>query len=335
MKGDMMLIIDENYEVQEKFVYEERPLQQGILFLGAITYKDLIDKFDLQEVYKSIINNLSKKETEIFNEISEMNTWKMLQSLSNHYYLDGDIFISFENYIAKLSDERFLLYLFPYNPRVSEKEILESFNDIKIQNKITEIFKGHDYYKTIIDLIYSKTVNELKKILINHFKFSLKLHDTRNNNEYKKKIIDRKQLIDQELLELIEKYEKTNKEIVLISQTAYQPYILFAEDKDRIYLYIMPLESRLNIPSEKMVEGLKSISDTIKLQIIKYIKNGENTLNRLNQVLPNSKSTIHHHIHQMKCTNLITQRDNNYFVNDEEIDKLFKSVHSFLGTKYD
>ncbi|UTH14051.1 ArsR/SmtB family transcription factor [Macrococcus equipercicus] len=330
----MRLIIDENYEVQEKFVYEERPLQQGVLFLGAITYKELIDKFDFQEVYKNTINNLSKNEGEIFNEISEMNTWKMLQSLSNHYYLDGDICISFENYISKLSAERFLLNIFPFSPRISEKEILESFNDMEIRDKITEIFKRHVYYKSIIELIYCKTVNELKKLLINHYKFSLKLHDTRNN-EYKKKIIDRKQLIDQELLELIEKYEKTNKEIVLISQNAYQPYILIAEDKDRIYLYIMPLDSRLNIPNEKMVEGLKSISDTIKLQIIKYIKNGENTLNRLNQILPNSKSTIHHHIHQMKSTNLITQRDNNYFVNDEEIDKLFKSVHSFLGTKYD
>lgn len=330
----MMLIIDENYEVQEKFVYEERPLQQGILFLGAITYKELIDKFQFQEVYNNTINNLSKKEREIFNEISELNTWKMLQSLSNHYYLDGEICISFENYISKLSDERFILNIFPYNPRLTEKEILESFDDLNIQNKIIEIFKGHDYNKTIIELIYSKTINNLKKILINHYEFSLKLHDSRTN-EYKKKIIDRKDLIDQELIELIEKYEKTNKEIILISQTAYQPYTLIAENKDRIYLYIPPLEKKLNIPNEKMVEGLKSISDTIKLQIIKYIKNGENTLNRLNRILPNSKSTIHHHIHQMKSTNLITQKDNNYFVNDEEIEKLFKSVHAFLGTKYD
>ncbi len=330
-----MKTIDENYKVQEKFVYEERPLQQAILFIGAITHKALIDKFEFADDYQNIINNLSEKERHIFNEISEMNTWKMMQSLSNNYYLAKNTDMSFKNYISKLSDKSFLLNIFPYHSDLADKEILDSFRDLKIQQKITRIFRGHDYYETMIALIYSKTVNEIKNLLLHHYEFTVRLHHQSQDNEYKSKLIDRRHLIDQELIEVIEKYEKINKEIVLISQTAYQPYILVAEDRNRIYLYTQPLNDSLNTPSKQMVEGLKSISDTIKLQIIKSIKNGENTLNRLDQVLPASKSTLHHHIHLMKSANVIKQRDNTYMVNDDEIEKLFKTVHSFLGTKYD
>lgn len=329
-----MKIIDDNYKVQEKFVYEERSLQQAILFIGAITHKALMEKFHFKNDYQNIINDLSEEERNIFNEISEMNTWKMLQSISNHYYLAKNTDISFKNYISKLSDENFLLNIFPYHSHLSDKEILASFRDVKIQQKITEIFSGHDYYETMIDLIYNKAIDEIKNMLLQHYEFALRLYQS-PDNEYKRKLIDRKHISDQELIEVIEKYEKTNKEIMLISQTAYQPYILVAEDTDRVYLYIQPLGGHLNTPNKQMVEGLKAISDTIKLQIIKSIKNGENTLNRLDRVLPASKSTLHHHIHLMKRTNVITQRDNIYTVNDDEIEKLFKNVHLFLGTKYD
>ncbi|WP_414043178.1 ArsR/SmtB family transcription factor [Macrococcus sp. EM39E] len=331
-----MKVIEEIIYQQNQFIYENRPEQYPILLIGAISYSKLLNQFNDYQNYNNIIENLSKDEKKIYDEIINNQTWKMLQVLCNEYYVSNShLQLSFEEYILKISECNVKTYIFPFHKTLTINKISSSFKNKKIRKQVYDLFESHPYNNQILNFVYNYSIQEIKNILIRHLKFACNLVINEKNATYSVKRIKRDQIVDSELIEVIQKYEKTGKNIRLVNQTAYKPFILVSENLNEIILYIPPIEESIATPNIDKVTSLKAMADTIRLQILREIKMGNNSLNQLTKNIDASKPTIHHHIQKMKHNNILIQKNNNYFVNDEEIEKIFNYVHKFIGTKYE
>ncbi|MDF2519749.1 MAG: regulatory protein ArsR, partial [Clostridia bacterium] len=89
--------------------------------------------------------------------------------------------------------------------------------------------------------------------------------------------------------------------------------------------------------AERLSELLKVLSDKTRLEILRQLKRRPTYGKVLSSRLKLTTATISRHLDQLKAINLITENKKNnvkyYYVNSDELEKLFGEIRDFLNKK--
>ena len=112
--------------------------------------------------------------------------------------------------------------------------------------------------------------------------------------------------------------------VVLVPSVVTRPLSLIDGSRGNLVVYYAVADEFINgdpeAPPSWLVRMFKALSDEKRLRILRRLGEGETTLDELTEMLSLSKSTVHHHIGQLRAAGLIRV----HMANDEQ-----KSKHRY------
>ncbi|WP_419744138.1 ArsR family transcriptional regulator (plasmid) [Macrococcoides bohemicum] len=324
-----MRVISKNKISDKKVSFEQRGLMTPFLKLGAITYIEKITQFTNYEYYNEIMIHLTENENRFLEEVSKNNAWKLIINFVNYYYKKSDSKEDIVNFLESLTENEFLHSIFPYHNELDLSDIKVKIYDEEFRKYTRKLFSNHPYYPSCLKFIYSNNIGCLRRMIKEYIMCALSIFPE-YDYEYKRRELNISQINDNFTRDVVERYTYIEKDIIVIEDDSYSPFILESQDYDTVYIFI-PKRKRENLIDPELLNVLKCISDKNKLEILIYIQQGENSLKLLSQLINNSKSTIHHHINILKENNIIIQENNIYFINYEHINKTLRIIERILS----
>ena len=258
-------------------------------------------KEDIIKIYKENINNRTKKQQDIINEITELNDIrqeKQLIKINNTFNIENQTLL-----LDKLKK-----FNYDININICQKKMNEIENKIRsldLLDKKDEIIKDNEKYIIEIGLEKSKIMNEISKLKIKYqTKQYIKIDNEKDNN-----LLEMKQRELQDLLR-----EINNKNILKIlnnKEEIIKNYNKLMTSKEELLKDTIELLKNTILNSNdknKMIDYIEIISDTIK---ILFNNNNNNNDNNNNNESDNSDNEKEHIIKNIYNDMLILEREYN------------------------
>ncbi|WP_343769149.1 metalloregulator ArsR/SmtB family transcription factor [Clostridium malenominatum] len=333
------------YEVHMKYSI----LWECALGIAASTYDELHHTLERSaEYWKTTIGKLSPDIKEELMYSRKNNTWKtLLQLLCIKDFKNLD---HFTDYIENLKEEELRFYSIPFLGLANEESRKKaSCGDELAKLQLIKASSNNKFFPSYIEFIYSVTFYELKEHLV---KLMRGWYEAviKPDEEYILSILKRdieskggmlKSLTPEKFVEWVtggRVYlpEPTISSVLLIPQYIYRPWIVEADDiNTKIFYYPVSDESIHSVkdayvPDLALIQSYKALGDEARLRIVKFLYEGDKTLQELTDKLNLAKSTIHHHLSMLRGTKLVKVEESKYHLNKEFLFMIESELKSYL-----
>ncbi|WP_173918104.1 metalloregulator ArsR/SmtB family transcription factor [Halobacillus sp. Marseille-Q1614] len=348
-----MDIIKSTYKKRETYriTFDCSLLYECALSIAAVTNTPLIDTLErpLQAIRKKANHTLQKQ----LNDVEVHNTWKALLQL-----LHQDTFSSlnsFTSYINSLNAEQLRFVCLPYLGYEHEEDRKKAANgdksSIQMWQKETA---DHPFYSPYISFITSTDTDHLKEHLVEvmtlWYEEMVRPQEEKIEKVLQKDIKDKQRMLQKIDPESFVKWatggiqyspEPSVYEVVLIPHQTYRPWNLEADlNGKKVFYYPVSNQSMEGsdayTPSQFLVQKYKALGDENRLKILKYMTEGEKSLQELTDLMGIGKTTVHHHLKMLKSARVIENNRQTYRLVPHTLDTLPHELQQFLdGETYE
>lgn len=335
----------ETYQVHIKYSL----LWECALGIAAITNSRLIDTLEKPEdFWKKVRAGLSKGLLESLDYVEKNNTWKsLLLLLHQQEFLN---LTSFVDYINNLSDQEFRYICLPFIGTIHQETRYKASNrNTSAKIKLKEATKNNPFFPSYIEFICESPTLELKKHLIEVM--SNWYHEfIEPEGPQVLKYLEREVAIKQKMMEKMgpEEFvewatggvsylpEPSVHHVLLIPQYIYRPWNIEADIEDtKVFYYPISNESIYPedpyAPNYFLVHKHKALGDEVRLRIVKFLFNGDRTLQEITNQLGMGKTTLHHHLKILRSARLVGVENAKYSLKKNGLSSLAKELDQYLN----
>ncbi|WP_409294862.1 ArsR/SmtB family transcription factor [Peribacillus sp. SCS-26] len=319
------------------------------LGIASYTYKDIHDSLDKTSCYwlnQDFI--LGRDLAEELTKVTQHNTWKslLLLLLQN----DSKDLESFRNNVMNLADDHFYLQVYPYIGEEAEPIRLKAAkgSDEDLQAYITAA-REHSFFPEYIRYLSDTNAEEVKthlcRVMELWYKEVIQHQETRLQailkKDYEAKVRQNREAAPEQAVEKAAMGMKVPQQpglykVVLVPQITYRPWNLIC-DLPRTKCIFYPAADRSfqededeYEPDSRMVQTFKLLGDPLRLKILKLAAEKEQGLQELQERLGIPKTSLHHHLQQMRAARLIISSEGKYHVNVAAIRNIEGELLDFL-----
>ncbi|WP_409291690.1 ArsR/SmtB family transcription factor [Peribacillus sp. SCS-37] len=319
------------------------------LGIASYTYREIHDSLDKTSCYW--LNEDFSPGRDLAEElikVTQHNTWKSLLLLllqNNSTDLE-----SFRDTVMNLEDDHFYSQVYPYIGEEGEPIRLRAAkgSEEDIQAYITAA-RGHAFFPEYIRYVSYTNAEEVKthlcRIMELWYKEVIQPRESRLQaileKDYETKVRHNREASPEQAVEKAAMGMKVPQQpglykVILIPQITYRPWNLIC-DLPRTKCIFYPAADRSfqddedeYEPDSRMVQTFKLLGDPLRLKILKLAAEREQGLKELQERLVIPKTTLHHHLQQMRAARLILSSDGKYRVNLDAIQNLEGELLDFL-----
>jgi len=321
------------YEVTLKYSL----LWECALGIAASTYDELHHSLEKPHQYWSdAIKKLSSESQKELEYSKEHNTWKTLLHLL--HVKDFEDLSTFLQYINDLSEEDLRFYSLPFLGKQNEDNRTNaSLGDKKAKTCLIEACLNHKFFPDYIEFICGVPIDILKShlttLMQGWYETIIKPDESYTlsilKKDFEARSIMKEKLTPEKFVEWttgsIYAPEPTVTDVLLIPQYIYRPWTVGADDiNTKIFYYPVSDESIIDgndiyIPPFALVQGYKALGDEMRLKIIKFLYEGDATLQDLTGKLNIAKSTVHHHLSLLRAARIVRTVNSMYHLNKDNL----------------
>gem|GEM_PF-780631 len=336
--------IKTTYEVTLKYSI----LWECALGIAASTYDELHHSLEKSKQYWSdIINKLSSEAQKELEYSKRYNTWSTLLQLL--HVKDFEDLRSFLQYIENSCEKDLRFYSLPYLGKQNEDNRAKaSIGDIEARMQLIEICSNHKFFADYIEFICTVSIDILKNHLISlmqaWYETIIKQDEAYTlsilEKDFKAKSIMKKKLTPEKFVEwtIGDTYvpEPTVTNVLLIPQYIYRPWTVETDDiNTKIFYYPISDESIISnndryIPSFTLVQEYKALGDEVRLKMIKFLYEGDKTLQELTEKFDIAKSTVHHHLSLLRSVRIVQTLNSMYHLNKDVLFAIESDMKIYL-----
>jgi len=212
-----------------------------------------------------------------------------------------------------------------------------SFEDKKAKTCLIEACLNHKFFPDYIEFICGVPIDILKShlttLMQGWYETIIKPDESYTlsilKKDFEARSIMKEKLTPEKFVEWttgsIYAPEPTVTDVLLIPQYIYRPWTVGADDiNTKIFYYPVSDESIIDgndiyIPPFALVQGYKALGDEMRLKIIKFLYEGDATLQDLTGKLNIAKSTVHHHLSLLRAARIVRTVNSMYHLNKDNL----------------
>ncbi|ASN03525.1 ArsR/SmtB family transcription factor [Virgibacillus necropolis] len=337
----------ETYQIK----LEHSLLWECALGIAAVTNARLIDTLEKSDDYwKGIKQSLSDEMLEHLNYVEENNTWKsLLQLLHQREFTD---LTEFKMYIKNLTPEEMKYICIPYlGMYYQDIRNQAAYGDEAAINELKNASKDNPFFPTYIEYIGTVDTETLTThlCLVMEGWYTAAIEPEADKLEAilerdikaKKKMQDK--MSAEELVEWATGGSTYHPEpsvyyVLLIPQYVYRPWNIVA-DVEGVKVFYYPVSNEsihpgdVYQPDNFLVHKHKALGDEVRLKIVKYLAEGDCTLQTITNKLAMGKSTIHHHLKILRSAKLVDINHSKYRLKRNTLDAMAKELQQYVYGK--
>ncbi|WP_055668734.1 ArsR/SmtB family transcription factor [Desnuesiella massiliensis] len=343
-----LLNISSGIKTTYKVTLKYSLLWECALGIAASTYDELHHSLEKpQQYWSDAINKLSSEGKKELECSKKHNTWKtLLQLLHTRDFENLNMFLQ---YIKDLSEEDLRFYSLPFLGNQNEENRKDaSSGDIKARMSLIELCSKHKFFPDYIEFICNVSINILKNHLITlmqaWYEVIIKPDETHFLSMLKKDFKTKSAMMEKLTAEKLVEWtigttylpEPTITDVLLIPQYIYRPWTVEADDiNTKIFYYPISDESLTDdkdtyAPAFTLVQGYKALGDEVRLKIIKFLYEGDKTLQELTEKLDMAKSTVHHHLSLLRSVRIVRTVNSMYQLNKDALFSIESDLKIYL-----
>ncbi|ASK61492.1 transcriptional regulator [Virgibacillus phasianinus] len=334
----------ETYQIK----LEHSLLWECALGIAAVTNERLIDTLEKPDEYwNGIKQSLSEKMVEELNYVEENNTWKALLQLLHRR--EFTCLTEFKAFINNLSPKELITYCIPFiGMDYQEQRERAAHGDPSAIIELKNATKDNPFFPAYIEFICKVGSDKLKKhlctVMEGWYQAAIepeadKIHAVLERDYQAKKVMKEK-MTSEELVEWATGGSVYNPEpsvyhVLLIPHYVYRPWNIEADIAGvKVFYYPVANESihpgDAYQPDNFLILKHKALGDEVRLKIVKYLSEGDCTLQDITSKLGMGKSTIHHHLKILRSAKLVEISDSKYRIKKNALGALAKELQQFL-----
>ncbi|MFS0561422.1 helix-turn-helix domain-containing protein [Terribacillus sp. 179-K 1B1 HS] len=345
-----MQIIQTGFKAKHDYTirFETSLLWEAALGIAAVTNAPLAGTLEhVEKMWDDPDNDFSTDLQQELDKIHQYNTWKALLQLLHHS--NARTLKEWENEISNMPEKTFRESCLPYIGSTFENHRIQAAqgNESSLAT-LQEVTADNPFFPDYIAVIAKADSTSLKNHLISVMsKWFIEV--IRPKEKHLQDILERDVSDKKHKLAAMDKLtfirwvtNNTNFKpddaidtILLIPHFHYRPWTISADlPGTKVFYYpihagsIDP-ENRYN-PDTMLVRKYKALGDATRLNLLKRLTEGEQTLQQLAEQLPVAKSTLHHHLKMLKSAGLIDSNKQAYYANKDSIASLDPELRAFL-----
>ncbi|MEK4563691.1 metalloregulator ArsR/SmtB family transcription factor [Alkalihalobacillus sp. FSL R5-0424] len=130
--------------------------------------------------------------------------------------------------------------------------------------------------------------------------------------------------------------EPSVTKVVLIPHFSYRPWTIVADLKGTKVFYYPIANASINpfdplIPDKKLALMYKALGEEARLKMVKLLYSGDKSLQELASLLDMPKSTLHHHLTQLRSARLVLTTKNKYSLNKTKLADIDRGLTDYLN----
>ncbi|MFJ6412956.1 helix-turn-helix transcriptional regulator [Terribacillus sp. AE2B 122] len=345
-----MQIIQTGFKAKHDYTirFETSLLWEAALGIAAVTNASLAGTLEhVEKMWDDPENGFSEELQLELQEIHQSNTWKTLLQLLHHS--NAATLDEWTAEVFNMPEQTLREQSFPYIGSSFEKHRIKAAkgNESALAT-LQKVTADNPFFPDYIAFIANADISFLKKHLISvmtkWFKEVIRPQEGILQDMLDRDVSNREQKLDaMDKLTFIRwvtnstsyKPDDAINTILFIPHFHYRPWTISADlPGTKVFYYpihansIDP-ENRYN-PDTMLVRKYKALGDATRLNLLKRLLEGEQTLQQLTEQLPVAKSTLHHHLKMLKSAGLIGSDKQAYYANKDSITSLDHDLQSFL-----
>lgn len=343
-----LLNISSGIKTTYKVTLKYSLLWECALGIAASTYDELHHSFEKpQQYWSDAINELSSEGKKELEYSKSHNTWKTLLQLL--HTKDFENLNTFLQYIKDLSEEDLRFYSLPFlGIQNEENRKNASSGDINAKMSLIELCSKHKFFPSYIEFICNVPIDILKDHLTTlmqaWYEVIIKPDETYFLSMLKKDFKAKSAMMERLTAERFVEWtigttylpEPTITHVLLIPQYIYRPWTVEADGiNTKIFYYPISDESiaedkDIYAPAFTLVQGYKALGDEVRLKIIKFLYEGDKTLQELTEKLDMAKSTVHHHLSLLRSVRIVRIVNSMYQLNKDALFSMESDLKIYL-----
>lgn len=351
-KGDVgMNILDYSNPSREGYSIEFKHslLWEAALGIAAITHKKINHSLTEQVFFAPINQDIVSSQLKMeLDTVHTRNTWKALLQLLHH--LDDHSLDSFQSFVHSLEEAELRKKCLPYlNQELEDTVTKAAKGDLGAIKSIASANKHISFMPDYIMYLCTTEIDPLKKHLISvmtgWFEEILKpkqhsLEDMLNRDIKSKKAKQRTYSHMDEFVAYVTdgidySPEPYVTKVVLIPHFSYRPWTIVADLKGvKVFYYPIANASIAPgdplIPDKKLALLYKALGDEARLKMVKLLFSGDKSLQELASLLDMPKSTLHHHLTQLRSARLVLTSKSKYSLNKTKLMDINRGLTDYL-----
>ncbi|MFQ3546290.1 metalloregulator ArsR/SmtB family transcription factor [Halobacillus rhizosphaerae] len=328
-------------------------LWETALGIAAITNTALRDTLEKpMNEWEAIRKSMSQGMKQHLDTVQQHNTWKALLELLHQSHLLT--LADFTHYIQQLTEEDLKFNCLPFmGKKKTGARMAAARGDLAAVKDLQELTAGHAFLTDYIEYIATADPAWLKKHLIevmtgwyeqviapeaDHLEAIL-------SRDHQSKAVAKEKMHPEELVSWATggiEYtpEPSVSRVLLIPHLTYRPWNVEADLEDTKVFYYPVANESMNpedpyMPDQFLVQKCKALGDENRLRILKILGEKERTLKELTTLLSMRKSTVHHHVKQLKAARFVKQNGAIYQVASHQLASLGHELQGYAGGHYE
>lgn len=345
-----MQIIQTGFKARHDYTihFETSLLWEAALGIAAVTNASLAGTLEhMEKMWDDTENGFSEELQHELREIHQCNTWKTLLQLLHHSNVTT--LDEWTALVSNMPEQTLREQSLPYIGSSFEKHRTKvAQGDEHSLTILQEVTADNPFFPDYITYIANVEISTLKTHLISvmteWFKEVIRPQEQSLQNMLERDISNKEQkLAAMDKLAFIRwvtnstsyKPDDAIDNILFIPHYHYRPWTISA-DLPRTKVFYYPIHANSIDPENKynpdtmLVRKYKALGDATRLNLLKRLMEGEQTLQQLAEQLSIAKSTLHHHLKMLKSAGLIGSNKQSYFANKDRIASLDHELQSFL-----
>ena len=352
-KGDkQMKILDysnpnrESYQVS----FQHSLLWECALGIAAITHEKLKDTLSEEEFFAPVRDGVisSDLKTEL-ETVHTHNTWKALLQLLHHFEdhsLDG-----FQTFIHSLDPVEMRHHCLPYLNQILEPILAQAAKgDSDAINEYADagqhIVFLPDYIRFICTTDIPSFKTHLIAVMTGWFEQVMSekqeeldhmlTRDISMKQDKQKTYSHAESFVEFVTAGIDYQPEPSVTDVILIPHYSYRPWTIVADLKGTKVFYYPIANTSIHpgdplIPDRMLALSYKALGDEARLKMVKLLFTGPKSLQELAATLDMPKSTLHHHLTQLRSAKLVSTNKSIYSLNESKLQQLGQGLTDYLA----
>ncbi|MFP7478646.1 ArsR/SmtB family transcription factor [Terribacillus saccharophilus] len=346
-----MQIIQTGFKAKHDYtiLFETSLLWEAALGIAAVTNDSLAGTLEhVERMWDEPENGFSDGLQVELEKIHQCNTWKTLLQLLHHS--NATTLEEWSALVSNMPEQILREQSLPYIGSAFEKHrtLAAQGNESSLAT-LQEVTADNPFFSDYIAFIANADISCLKEHLISVMEKWMEevirpeekvlqdmLERDISNKKQKLDAMDKPAFIRWVTNSTSYKPEDAIDTILFIPHFYYRPWTVSADlPGTKVFYYPIHANSidpdnRYN-PDTMLVRKYKALGDATRLNLLKRLMDGEQTLQQLTEQLSIAKSTLHHHLKMLKSAGLIESNKQTYYANKDSIASLDHELQSFLG----
>lgn len=346
-----MQIIQTGFKVKNDYTirFETSLLWEAALGIAAVTNASLAGTLEhVEKMWDDPENSFSNELKHELHKIHQCNTWKTLLQLLHHS--NARTLDEWTAEVSDMPDQKLREQSLPYIGSAFEKHRIQAAQGSESSlTTLQKVTADNPFFPDYIAFIANADIPSLKKHLISvmkkWFEEVIKPQDRLlldmlerdvTNKEQKLPAMDKLAFIRWVTNSTSYKPDDAIDTILFIPHFHYRPWTISADlPATKVFYYPIHANSidpdNGYNPDTMLVRKYKALGDATRLNLLKRLMEGKQTLHQLAEQLPIAKSTLHHHLKMLKSAGLIESNKQFYYANKESFPSLDHELQSFLN----